>query len=154
MDFWEKNPIELVLRDQGLQPEGTAIAKHPSISGGAPNAAAGAIRVLEADAPGLVGGPNAGRFTFFHGTTDAGAEGIVSHGIKPVGVQEGDFFATTNPARAAEFGGGKIVEISLPEDVFLDLWISTGLIKRSPAHADSFYVTPEGQKLINAVLGK
>lgn len=70
-----------------------------------------------------------------------------------MGVQEGDFFATTNPARAAEFGGGKIVEISVPEDVFLDLWNNTGLIRRSSAHSDSFYITPEGQKAVNDIVG-
>jgi hypothetical protein len=115
--------------------------------------ATGTIRVLGSDTKGLVGGPKAGKYTFFHGTTEAGAESIASEGLKPVGWQEGDFFATTNPTRAGQFTGGKIVEIAVLEDVFLDLW-GKGFIKQSPAHADAFYITPEGQKLINAALGR
>lgn len=125
----------------------------PSAVGVAKNAATGTIRVVDADAPGLVGGARGGMYTFFHGTNEAGAESLAGGGIRPLGKQEGDFFGTTNPARAAQFGGGRIVVVSVSEEMFLDLW-NGGLMRQSAAHRDSFYITPEGQKAINGSLGK
>lgn len=119
----------------------------------APSGATGTIRIVDANATGLAGGVRDGRYTFFHGTDEAGAQSLVGRGIRPLGAQEGDFFGTTSPGRAAQFGCGRTVEVSVPEEQFLDLW-NRGLIRQSAAHADSFYVTPEGQKVINASLGK
>ena len=110
-----------------------------------------------------MGGPKGGKYTAYHGTTEAGAENLTKNGIdsKLLGNPD-EFQMTLDPKGATNFGadavkqagGGtvKLVRFEIPEALFLDL-VHGGHI-RAGATTNSIVLDRFAQTAINKAMGK
>jgi hypothetical protein len=110
-----------------------------------------------------MGGPKGGKYTAYHGTTEAGAENLTTKGIdsKLLGNPD-EFQMTIDPKGATNFGadavkqagGGtvKLVRFEIPEDLFMQLW-RDGHIKAG-ATTKSVVLDQVAQAAINKAMGK
>jgi hypothetical protein len=110
-----------------------------------------------------MGGPKNGKYTTYHGTTEAGAENLAKNGIDSRLLGNPDEFQMTiDPQAATRFGMGaakqagggavKLVRFEIPEELFLDL-LHAGHI-RLGATTNSIVLDRVAQAAINKALGK
>jgi hypothetical protein len=97
--------------------------------------------------------------TLYHGSSEAAANSLRTGGIQPVGLDNGLFNVTTNPATAVtyanRYGGAapRVAEIRIPEATFQDLF-RRGLIVEHPVLGPgNFQISAEAQRVINQLLG-
>lgn len=154
----EPNPIE------GWENEGGALEHGPQVPNApAPQNVRGSVKVIDVPAAQKLrrANPVNGEMTLYHGGTQAGVNNLRTNGIQSVGLDDGLFNVSTDPAVAVRYANHPewgavprgVAVIRIPEATFQDLY-RRGLIKEhSVLGPGNFQITPEGAEIINKLLG-
>jgi hypothetical protein len=106
----------------------------------------------------LPSNPVNGEIALYHGSSQAATDSLRAGGISSAGLDDGLFNVSINPSTAVKYAnrwGGpspSVAVIKIPYNVFLDLF-KKEMIKPHDVLIGGYQITPEGQAVINKLLG-
>jgi RHS repeat-associated protein len=138
-------------------------APESEVGGSAPNGVRGSVEAIDVPAAQKLrpANPVNGEMKLYHGGTQNNVNNIRTNGIKPVGLDDGIFNATTDPAVAVRYANHPewgnvpraVAVIRIPEEIFQDLFRRGLIVQHEFLGPGNFKIKPEGQAVINQLLG-